>query len=86
MTEVGHAIVKLNGHTQPESTERSLRQVCAERHELVTSFLEEQVETELLKKVQNQTRISLAVLQEALKTNEWVCFSEIPICACADFI
>ncbi|KAL2113487.1 hypothetical protein VUR80DRAFT_3887 [Thermomyces stellatus] len=46
---------------------RELRGVCAELDEAVTRFLEEEVEDEVLKRVQGRVRESMAVIAEALR-------------------
>jgi hypothetical protein len=51
---------------QVNGEHRSLRQTCAELHERVNAFLDENIDDELLKRVQDQTRISLGVVEEAL--------------------
>lgn len=53
-----------NGDSTP------LRTLCAELHEKVTSFLQEDVKTERLTATQQQTRRSLAAIQEALDKYE----------------
>lgn len=46
-------------------------QLCARIHDRVTAFLAEDVPTERLKSVQEQTRTSLGVLEEALERYRW---------------
>ena len=58
-----------NGDTSP------LRNLCAELHDKVTSFLQEDLKTERLKATQEQTRRSLAVIQEALDRYEFAACS-----------
>ena len=58
-----------NGDTSP------LRTICAELHDKVTSFLNEDLKTERLKATQEQTRRSLAVIQEALDKYEFAASS-----------
>ncbi|KAL8788942.1 MAG: hypothetical protein Q9195_007058 [Heterodermia aff. obscurata] len=48
----------------------ALRTLCAQLHEKVNSFLNEDVKTERLRTTQAQTRRSLAVIQEALDRYE----------------
>ena len=50
----------------------ALRTLCAQLHDKVTSFLQEDVKTERLKATQEQVRRSLAVIQEALDRYESV--------------
>ena len=49
----------------------ALRTLCAQLHEKVNSFLQEDVKTERLQATQEQTRRSLAVIQEALDKYEF---------------
>ena len=49
----------------------ALRTLCAQLHEKVNSFLNEDVKTERLRATQAQTRRSLAVIQEALDRYEF---------------
>ena len=49
----------------------ALRTLCAQLHEKVSSFLQEDVKTERLQATQKQTRRSLAVIQEALDRYEF---------------
>ena len=48
-----------------------LRMLCAELHEKVTAFLQENFKTERLRATQAQTKRSLAVIQEALDRYEY---------------
>ncbi|MCJ1480606.1 3'-phosphoadenosine 5'-phosphosulfate sulfotransferase [Schaereria dolodes] len=48
-------------------SEQSLRALCSRLHARIEAFLQEDVQTETLKRVQQRTRISLNVIQEALK-------------------
>ncbi|MCJ1451580.1 3'-phosphoadenosine 5'-phosphosulfate sulfotransferase [Mycoblastus sanguinarius] len=50
-----------NGDSTP------LRTLCAQLHEQITAFLQEDVQTEMLKNVQAQTRHSLGIISEALE-------------------
>jgi len=53
---------QVNGELRP-----SLQQTCAELHSHVNAFLTEKTDDELLIRVQDQTRISLGVIEEALE-------------------
>jgi len=50
-----------NGDSTP------LRTLCAQLHAQVTAFLQEDVETEMLKNVQAQCRNSLNIISEAIE-------------------
>lgn len=49
------------------SSSVSLDDVCAQLHQQVQSFLQEDVETEILRSVQKQCRHSLVIIHEAIK-------------------
>jgi hypothetical protein len=51
---------QINGH-------HPLRELCQVLHDQVELFLREELETEELRRVQEQTRASLEIIQEALK-------------------
>ena len=61
----------LNGHsTKPRRTDlppRSLQDICLEVRERVDAFLVEEPATPLLKSVQSQLRVSIAVVEEAMR-------------------
>lgn len=69
---VTKAKAALNGHptTEPpqcaESNRRSFRDVCLELRDKVEGFLAEEQKTGLLRDVQEQVRVSIAVVEEAL--------------------
>ncbi|MCJ1252247.1 3'-phosphoadenosine 5'-phosphosulfate sulfotransferase [Lignoscripta atroalba] len=54
-------------HAQQANGQHSLRALCSKLNAQVEAFLQEDVQTERLKRVQDQTRISIHVIQEALK-------------------
>ena len=49
-----------------------LAELCSRAHDRISSFLEQEVQAETLKSVQDQTRISLGVIQDALARFEYV--------------
>ena len=55
-----------NHETDLQHVPRTLPTLCAELHQRITSFLEEETEVTLLKKVQEQAKISLKIAGEAL--------------------
>ncbi len=48
-----------------------LRSLCRDVKTKIEAFLAEDIETEILKRVQEQTRLSLRVIQEALQRYEY---------------
>lgn len=64
-------VVQQNGATthvkSAEQSKESLHQLCSQFHEKISAFLASTPETELLRQVQHQTKISLQVVQEALQ-------------------
>lgn len=54
----------INGHSDPEA---SLSPICTALAARVTGFLETEQATPLLKQVQEQTRVALGVIDEALE-------------------
>lgn len=62
----------MNGAPGPASAPTSdaipaLAEVCRELRRKVTAFLEEQTDNEVLQGVQNQVRVSLGVIEEAMR-------------------
>ncbi|MCJ1472395.1 3'-phosphoadenosine 5'-phosphosulfate sulfotransferase [Lambiella insularis] len=66
MTETAHGVIasedagKANGYSP-------LQELCAGLHARIEAFLQEDVQTEKLRRVQAQTRIAFSVVQEALQ-------------------
>ncbi|KAI5837607.1 hypothetical protein DFP73DRAFT_575895 [Morchella snyderi] len=63
-------VVQQNGattHVRSAEQKESLHQLCSQLHEKISAFLASTPETELLRQVQHQTKISLQVIQEALQ-------------------
>jgi hypothetical protein len=56
----------VNGHTLP-ANETEVRRVCDSLNAKVTDFLKGDFEDERLKKVQQQTGITLEVIEDALR-------------------
>ena len=52
---------------QQQKQQRSLRDVCLELRDRVDAFLQKEHESPLLKGVQEQVRVSIGVVDEALK-------------------
>lgn len=50
-----------------QDEENSIRPVCERLNERVQTFLREETQDELLKKVQSQTRVALGVITSALE-------------------
>ena len=66
MTTAAHVPSATEEIHQPDAA-TSLRALCAQIHARIEAFLQEDVETEKLRRVQAQTRISLGVISEALQ-------------------
>jgi len=49
---------------------QSLAEVCADLHQRVTNFLNAEPESELVRRTQQQTRISLRAIEKALQDYE----------------
>ena len=70
-----HHFPEVNGEDGASREEASsLAAVCADFHSRVTAFLNRDSGDELIKRVQEQVRKSMKVIQEALKTYEYVLF------------
>jgi hypothetical protein len=67
-TQTREAAVNGNGHG-----DKSIRPLCRALAARVEAFLEEEVETEMLRNVQDQTRVSLGVITAALEKYRCVC-------------
>jgi len=67
MTEIAQYQPATKGPQQQVNGGTSLRALCSELHARIEAFLQEDVKTERLKRVQEQTRHSLDVIQEALQ-------------------
>lgn len=76
MTETARPLLSNSNHSHNYDFEAEARQsgqlsslqaICADLHAQIAAFLQEDVPTERLKTVQTQTRISLGIIQEALK-------------------
>lgn len=69
-------VVQQNGATthvkSAEQSKESLHQLCSQLHDKISAFLASTPETELLRQVQHQTKISLQVVQEALQRYSFV--------------
>ncbi|MCJ1369001.1 hypothetical protein MMC20_000208 [Loxospora ochrophaea] len=61
-----------NPNPNPNGPPHTLPTLCSSLRAQVNAFLQEDVPTERLKRVQAQTRISLSVIQEALRRYEYV--------------
>ncbi|KAL6799051.1 hypothetical protein GGI42DRAFT_355419 [Trichoderma sp. SZMC 28013] len=62
------AMASINGHAnQPGLAHGSLYEACVAMREKVDSFLAEELETPLLRRAQEQVRISVRVVEEALE-------------------
>lgn len=75
-SEPHHSHVSLPS-TDQNTQEHSLEDVCKELHTKVIAFLKEGTEDRILRDVQEQTRIALGVIQEALAkySIDQLCFS-----------
>lgn len=64
----------MNGVSEPSSANhaagRSLPEVCDELRRKVTDFLEEKTDDKMLLRTQNQVRISMGVIEDALSRYE----------------
>ena len=72
-----HSFMNDNGaatssHAQHSNGHSSLRSICVELRNRIEAFLQEDVQTERLRKVQTQTRISLRAIEEALERYTYV--------------
>jgi hypothetical protein len=72
MVEEGAALPAATIDVNGGSIQRPLAEVCAEVAEKVNSFLESEVEGQVLKDVQAQTRIALGVIEECLERYRYV--------------
>lgn len=70
MTTQDHHQSDTGGRPAKEEGERALGEVCDEIRDKVDAFLGEEPSTPLLKQVQEQVRISLGVVEEALTRYE----------------
>lgn len=67
------AMASINGHAnQPGLAHGSLYEACVAMREKVDSFLAEELETPLLRRAQEQVRISVRVVEEALERYRYV--------------
>lgn len=67
------ATINVNGHAnQPGLAHGSLYEACVAMREKVDSFLAEELETPLLRRAQEQVRISVRVVEEALERYRYV--------------
>ncbi|KAL7958178.1 hypothetical protein V8C34DRAFT_155589 [Trichoderma compactum] len=67
------AMASINGHAnQPGPAHGSLYEACVAMREKVDSFLAEELETPLLRRAQEQVRISVRVVEEALERYRYV--------------
>lgn len=62
--------------TTPASPKRSLEAVCDDLHRQVTAFLSRPPDSELVRKVQEQTRVSIGIIEKAL--NDYECVKPSP--------
>jgi FAD synthetase len=65
----GEADVSVSSSTYPEA-QRSLEDVCALLHEQVSSFLAAKADDDVTRRTQEQTRISMQVIEKALNDYE----------------
>jgi FAD synthetase len=68
---------RVNGVAEPASASlsdapRTLPETCGELRRKVIAFLEEQTENKLLQGVQNQVRVSMGVIEEAMRRYGYV--------------
>ena len=68
---------RVNGIAEPASASvsdvpRSLLQICDELRRKVTAFLDEQTDSKVLQGVQSQVRVSMGVIEEAMRRYGYV--------------
>jgi FAD synthetase len=65
-----HDDSQVNGVAKPASVSdapRTFREICDELRHKVITFLEEQTDDEMLRNLQSQVRVSMGVIEEALR-------------------